>query len=219
MIFAACRHRPDFHRHAEEPLPQIKLVRTLVEQYAAAFAPPGRPPVAGVVIVLAAEPVGDDPADSPDGAEFPGIDQLFELPVHGRGPEIEHGRFDRRRILLRRAQQSLCLGLVDRNRFFHDQMLARRHGADRQVDVTVMRRGDNHRVNRSFAEKAFRIVEGPAIRRQTGRNPLQRRGADIADCGQFGQVDFFDEFNVGRTHVADSDDAETHPIHKFRPLG
>ena len=53
-------------RHAADPLPQIEVVRRLIEQNAAAVRRPRRAPRTGIVITLRAQPIGDDDAGALD---------------------------------------------------------------------------------------------------------------------------------------------------------
>src|SRR5690606_13352975 len=53
--------REDLLRGAGEPLPQVQLVGSLVDEHAAALAAPGRAPLGLVVVALRAPPRGDDP--------------------------------------------------------------------------------------------------------------------------------------------------------------
>ena len=47
--------------HADEPLVQVQIMGTLVQEHPAAFTFPGGAPAAVVVVTLGAEPVGDNP--------------------------------------------------------------------------------------------------------------------------------------------------------------
>ena len=61
---AETAHRADAERHPEHPLPEIEVVRGLIEQHAAAFTGPSRAPAAGGVVGIRPEPVGDRPAQA-----------------------------------------------------------------------------------------------------------------------------------------------------------
>ena len=76
---------PNHGGHTEKPLQQIQLVGALVQQHTAALARPSGPPGAGIVIRLAAIPVGDGPAHALDGAHFAGINDLLQAAVEAVG--------------------------------------------------------------------------------------------------------------------------------------
>ncbi len=61
VILAVFAVRVDRGRHTEYPLPQVKVVRALIEKNTAAFACPCSSPSAAVVVRLSSVPVGYDP--------------------------------------------------------------------------------------------------------------------------------------------------------------
>src|SRR5690606_29941413 len=70
-MLAEMAERPDSPRHhAGDPRPQIQLMGALVDQHAAAFPGPCRPPAAGIVITLRAVPACDDPVGAAQLADF-----------------------------------------------------------------------------------------------------------------------------------------------------
>ena len=85
---AECAHT---NRHAADPLPQIEIVRRLIEQNAAAVRRPCRAPRTGIVITLRAQPIGDDDAGALDAAQLAGVNQPLHFPISGVGALIEHG--------------------------------------------------------------------------------------------------------------------------------
>ena len=78
--------------HAGYPLPQVELMRALVEQDAAALAAPGCAPSAGIIICLRAVPVGDEPVEAMQLAVFAALHDFAQLDIHGICPLIEHQR-------------------------------------------------------------------------------------------------------------------------------
>ena len=58
-------------RHPEHPLPEIKLVRILIDQRTAAFRLPGRTPCTAVMVGLGAVPVCDNPRNPLYMAQLP----------------------------------------------------------------------------------------------------------------------------------------------------
>ena len=80
--------------HAAEPLQRVEIVQALVEQHAAALALPGRAPAAARVIGLGAKPIGDDPVDAHDLAQFAALNQLLDLQIARLGAHLEHAGED-----------------------------------------------------------------------------------------------------------------------------
>ena len=78
------------HQAVDDELDEIEVVRALVDEYAAAFAAPGRPPAARGVVGPGAKPVGDQPGDAGDFAEFAGLHKLAEFLIHGIAALVEH---------------------------------------------------------------------------------------------------------------------------------
>ena len=62
--------RVNLDRHAAYPLPEIEVVRALIEQHTTALSAPGGAPFARIIIRLRAIPVGDDPTGAADRAKL-----------------------------------------------------------------------------------------------------------------------------------------------------
>src|SRR5699024_8611752 len=75
---------------AADPLPQVELMRGLVDQDAAAFAAPGGAPFALLIVAVRAPPGVDDPVGAADLAELAGSDDLLDLLVELVGALVEH---------------------------------------------------------------------------------------------------------------------------------
>ena len=108
-------------RHTADPLPQVKIVGRLVQQHAAALARPGGTPRTGIIVMLGAIPVCDDPHRP---LELP------ELPTLHDGPRLGEQRV---RALVQHqgkhfaagfclCTQCLCDRKADVQRFFHQHM-------------------------------------------------------------------------------------------------
>ncbi len=108
-------------RHAEEPLPEVYLMRRLVQEHAPSLARPRRAPASAPVVGRGAEPIGDDPVDAAELAEIPSRDQLLELRVARVGALIEHLGEDLAlfRSALVSADHSLRICLVHGERLLH----------------------------------------------------------------------------------------------------
>ena len=82
----------DPHRHAAQPLQKIQLVGALIQQHAAALASPGGAPGPGIVVQLAAIPVGDGPGHALHGAQLAAVQDLLHFAVNAVGALVEHQR-------------------------------------------------------------------------------------------------------------------------------
>ena len=78
--------------HSAYPLQKIEIVRALVEKNAAALSRPRRAPVAAVIIILRAVPVGYDPVDALDIADIAAVNHLFHFAENAVCALIEHHR-------------------------------------------------------------------------------------------------------------------------------
>ena len=91
MPFAETAERThSFGFHSGYPLQKIELVRTLIEQYAAALARPGCAPRSAVVITLRAVPVGYNPIEAFKLAYFSVFYHIAKHDMRGIGALIEH---------------------------------------------------------------------------------------------------------------------------------
>ena len=86
-VVAECAHAGG---HSADPLQQIQIVGTLVQQYAAPFSVPGGAPSAGIVVSLAAIPVCNQPAHALQCAVLSALDDFMHLAVDAVGALIEH---------------------------------------------------------------------------------------------------------------------------------
>ena len=133
-------------RHAADPLQQVELVRALVQQHAAAFALPRGPPAARIVIILRAEPVGDDPVHAADLADRPALDEVVHADVQRVGALVVHHGEQAPALFGGGVHLLDLLCVHPRGLFAHDvQALAQR--ADGQRRVAVMRHGDDDGVH------------------------------------------------------------------------
>ena len=88
MPFSFVAEGSHLHRHAAQPLQQIQLVRTLVQQHAATFSVPGRLPARRIIIALITIPVGDDPVDTSQLPKFAALDHFVKFSVYTVGSLI-----------------------------------------------------------------------------------------------------------------------------------
>ena len=209
MIFPQRNGGTDPDGHPEKPLHQVQLVRTLIQKHSSAFAGPGRAPVAGIVIGLAAEPVGNGPVDSADSAEFAAADELFEPPVRGHGPLVEHQTPYQFRVFFRFAYQALGFRLVDGDGFFHDHMFAVLHCQNRQIRVEIVRNGNDQRLHFRIAADLLRGGVTADVLARVRSDPVEGCRIYVTDRNEFGVMEFFDMTDMHRAHIADADNPET----------
>ena len=132
----------------EQPLHDIQIVQALVQQHAAAFALPGRPPAAAGIIGLGAKPIGHDPAHAHDLAQFAALDQLLDFQIPRLGAQLKHAGEDQLGILFAARQSAVRRRLCARRSVFrpsHARLLQR---GDAEGGMLIMRRGDDHRIDR-----------------------------------------------------------------------
>ena len=91
VVFADGREASDEFGHTDKPLVEVKIVRTLIEQHAAAFPFPGGTPAAIVVVALGAEPIGDNPGGANQLAKFAFIKESFNFLPETIGALLKHG--------------------------------------------------------------------------------------------------------------------------------
>ena len=120
-------------------------MRALVEQHAAALAGPSGSPGARGIISIVAEPIGDDPVDAYDVAEFAGVDELFEFVVVGVGSLVEHCG-EAEFLVFIGGDEFFAVGLVDGDRFFDEDVQAGFKGCDAYSCMGVVGGGDEDRV-------------------------------------------------------------------------
>ena len=87
-------------------------MEALIEQHAAAFAPPGRAPAAAGVVRLSAIPVRDDPAHADDFAEIAVLDQFSDFQITRLGAELKHRGENLLRMSLRDSDEPFGIGFV-----------------------------------------------------------------------------------------------------------
>ena len=80
-----------FGGHSAHPLERVELVEALVEENAAAFSFPSGSPSAASVVGAGSIPVGDDPVDADDFAQFAVCDELSDFGVSWFSPKLKHG--------------------------------------------------------------------------------------------------------------------------------
>src|SRR5208282_2503346 len=103
-----------------EPLEQVEVMRTLVQQHAATFTRPGRAPAAARIVEFRAEPVRNGPTDSSNFAKLAALQQRSNLLVEGIRALVEHrGKHDAACLRIR-CDKTLTVGLVHGDRFFNE---------------------------------------------------------------------------------------------------
>src|SRR5690242_6576753 len=117
-------------RDSADPLPEVQLVRGLVDQDATTLAAPGGPPIGLVVVALWTPPGRDDPAGPPDRPDLAGVDDLLDPLVERVVALIEHDPEGELGMGGRAVVELLDLTGVDAGRFLHQGMDSRLQGRD-----------------------------------------------------------------------------------------
>ena len=201
--------------HAADPLPQVEVVRALVQQNAAAFAFPRRAPRAGIVVALGAEPVGDDPVGAADRAHFTAGNDFLHLAVHAVGALVEHD--GECLVGLRRHLVHLPHGLgIHARGLLADHVQIVRQRGNHQRRMQIVGRGHQHRVHQSALHQLLRVVKA----RHAGQvllRPQKPRRVDVRHRRQrhLRHIARHQAERVARAHVAHADDAQSHLFHRI----
>ena len=214
--FALGGHR---NRHAADPLPQIQIVRALVEQHAAPFARPCGAPAAGIIIGLRPIPVGDQPVGAFDRTHLARSNDLLHFAVNMIGALIKHHgkhtvRFCRHLI---HAADLFC---IHAGRLFAHDMQVILHRLDRQTRVIVMRHRNMHRVHQSaLNQRGCRIKPCNAVAKLLFR-PFQTLRIDIRHRREHHPLDiaFHNAEGMHGAHAADTDDPHSDLFHADLPF-
>ena len=209
------------HGHAADPLPEVELMRTLVEQDAAALARPGGAPVAGIVVGLRAIPVGDDPVGAADAAVITALHQLAHLAIDAVCALVEHHAEDDLRVLRRFLIHLAYLPCVHPGRFFHHHMDTAAQAVNRIFRVIVVRHADHAGVDPAAVQQRLGAVIAQNRHRQIFARPLQPGRLHVGHRRQFKirAFPFRHMLCMCRTHVADTDDTESDlSVHHSNPL-
>ena len=196
-------------RQAAQPLQQIQLVGALVEQHAATLALPGGTPCTGVIVVLGAVPVGDDPVHALDLADLAAVDHFLHLAVDAVGALIEHHRKHAVRMLVRSGHHVAHLQGVHAGRLLAQHVQTSLEGLRRQGRMLIMGRCDQHRVTRAGLNqlaalgkdlRAGHVLLGPG----TAGGAAIRHGSH----NDIGASALLDAGGMAGAHVAHADDTK-----------
>ena len=199
-------------REPQDPLPEIQLMRALVQQHAAALAAPGGPPVPAVIIVLAAVPVGDEPVGPADPPVPAALDQLPHLPVHAVGPLIEHHREHGFGMLFRLRVHFPNLLRIDSGRLFAQHMNPPPEALDDIFRMVVVGNRDHAGVQQPAVQHGQGVVKISDVRRHVFPGPGDPVRIDVRDGNKLnvrnpvfpGQT-----AGIGGALIADADNTET----------
>ena len=170
-------------RHTEDPLPQVQIVRALVQKHTAAFTSPCRTPSAAVVVGLRAVPVRDDPDAALQLAQLAALYHLAHLLIELVRSLIVHDP-ERKTALFRLVHEFVDLLRVYADRLLAQHVDARVKGVHADDGVPVVRRRDHDRVD--IAGREHLLVVGVIRHRVSadGPCPVQSRRLDVADRRQ-----------------------------------
>ena len=199
-----------FDGHTAHPLEGVELMEALVEEDAAAFAfPSGSPSTAGVVGV-GSIPVGNDPVDADDFAQFAICDEPSDFGVSRLGPKLKHGGKYGGRMLAALGDKPLGVRFVRRNWFFDHEMQAGVQRLYAQRGVLVVGRGDDDGVNLARLDQGFSVAVN--CQRFVGFQLVRRRAANRLQHSLFDRA-LAEIIGVVPSHVAHADDADSNRIH------
>lgn len=210
MEAAELAEAADLLWHAEHPLEEIKVMRALVHEHAAALALPGAAPAASGVVVVGSEPVGNFPVHATHGAELATVDEVFDFLEAGIRAHVEHGGEDFRFICVR-GDESLAVGLVDGNRFFDEHVKPSTQGLDPDGGVAEMRCADEDGIDEPTRNHLGNIGEGRlSILKRWNRSMAFAESGDF----QAGNFTGANVCEVGFAHVAEADDTKSDGVHR-----
>ena len=135
-------------------------MRRLIEEDSAAFACPGRSPVARIIVELRAVPGGDEPVRAPDLAVFSTLDKLAHLSVKAVRPLVEHHSENDVGVCLRNGVHLTDLLCIDSRGLLAHHVDLSLHAFDRVFRVVIVRNGDDARVDKTRIEHLDRVCEG-----------------------------------------------------------
>ena len=214
MILAVFAVRVDRGRHTEYPLPQVKVVRALIEKNTAAFACPCSSPSAAVVVRLSSVPVGYDPYASLQLSERTVLYHFAHLLVELVCALVVHDT-ERLAALLcsfHEGVNALCVN-ADRLLGKNIQSVFKRVYTDDGMEI--VRRRYHNSVNKSAL---YHLMGVGKIRHAVTANsasPIKSVRLNIADCrkNRAGDFSFKEVSCVSGTHVAETDHTESYFIH------
>ena len=189
-------------------------MRALVGQDAAALAAPGGAPVAGIVVVLGAVPVGDDPVDTADLAKVAGLNQVLDLDVRVTGALVQHDALHKLRMLGALRKKTLRVSLVDAQGLLDVEVHPVVHGHDRQVGMLEVGNLNHHKVDAGLLEKLLVRGELLDLVADVRIDAVKRLGIQVTHGNQFGGGNLVHPVHDAGTHVANANDTYLYTIHQ-----
>lgn len=194
---------------AEEPVEEIDLVRALVEERAAAFAFPGRAPAAAGVVGFGAEPIGDDPIDADDLAEFAAVDELFDFLVTGLGAELEHGA-ENFFGFFGGVNEAFAIGFVNGDGFLDHGVEAALEGENAEGGVGIVGGADEDGIDGAGFDEGLAVGEDVDVFEFGG---FVGNGGGDGGEGAAGDFSLREIVRVVAAHVAHADDTDPDRLH------
>jgi hypothetical protein len=200
-------------RDAADPLPEVELVRRLVDEDAAPLAAPGGAPRTGVVVPLRPPPGGDDPVGAPDRADLAGLDDLLEPTVERVHALVEHDAEGELRLRGGERDEIVRLLRVHAGRLVDERVDSAAERRDAHLRVQVVRHGRDDRVDVAARDHLEVVLMDRDVGVGRPRQVLLGR-VDVAD-GPDRQVRdhaLRDHLGIHPPLLAQSDDAEPHSV-------
>ena len=219
MPFAFMTEGGHLAGHPADPLQQVEVVRALVEQHTAAFTGPGRSPCARIIVRLGTVPAGDDPVDPFDLAVFSALDQFPHFAEDAVGALVEHHG---------KGHIAFCSNFVhlpdrfcvDAGGFFAHDVQSLFHRLDGQDRVLIVGCCDDDGVAEPAVDQIVSLFKNGDRFGKILFGPVAAFGVPVGNRGQLhaGDQPVGDGFGMGRTHIADADNAHSDKFHGDSPL-
>ena len=188
----------------------------LIEKNASAFAAPGCAPITGIIVILRAVPLGDEPACSSDLTELTRCDNVVHLAVNGICALIEHHTEVKLGMLICLCDHLAHLKCINARRLFTHNVKTVLERLDCKIGVEIMRNCDKDRVNKSGCDQLVTLVEDHGhiclisfslYLGEVLNDPLAANLTSVCNSGDndIGTLASNNVFEVCRADVTDSD--------------
>ena len=136
----------NLYGHAADPLPQIQIVRALIQKDATAFSTPGCTPSTRIIIRLRTIPVCNNPVRTPDRAIFAALHKLTHLSINVVCSLIEHHAKNHIGFLCTAIHLTNLL-CIHARRLLNHYMETLFHRSNRIFRMVIMRNSHNNCIN------------------------------------------------------------------------
>ena len=203
-------------RHAEQPLPDVKIMLALVDQETAALALPGAPPGSGPMVCRSPEPCIADPDRPLKLSQTAGCDNLPGLLIRRVGAHVKNHSIAHPGFLCPAQETPHFTGAYP-SRLIGEDMLSRLRSPAPDFHMACVRRNNHRRVK--IAAVGHRIVH-ILINSRTRKfpaQPLLSRKVSAAHPGQGHALHFpfIQHLHILASHASKPDNGCSDLIHRF----